>query len=199
MEEVRNMRRTYEQLKKLKVKVIEDKKKAQCFTIHNRQMDKRKRSPKVLPGMRWNWSSKTWGAPSEQKRIPQLDRTALSELSLENHPQASQRKKKKQEEVIVPQNIELLPPKTNQSLSSVGTAVYAPRSIPATSTPPLTPEEMRRLTRCGLFGAGGIATGEAILEKRLPWWGRAALLLGAGIVFWIGGKIQRQTPNLQTE
>ncbi len=203
------MRRTYEQLKKLRVKVIEDKKNGLTY-----EDIRRKRS--VSPSTIAKWTKgkdlqrycrecgETDPAKLEEhhqnkKEYPKWTVPLCANCHSEITRKQLKERRKKQEEVIVPQNVEVLPPKTNQSLSSLGTAVYAPRPIPATSTPPLTPEETRRLTRWGLFGAGGIAAGEAILEKRLPWWGRAALLVGAGIVFWIGGKIQTQTPNPQTE
>jgi len=41
-----------------------------------------------------------------------------------------------------------------------------------------------------LFGAGGVAAGEAAFDKRLPWWARLGLLAGTGIALWIGGKIK---------
>lgn len=203
------MRRKNGKINKLKVKVIEDMKNGLTYEEIRR---KRGVSPSTIA---------KWTKDKDLTRYCQ-DCGETDPVKLEEHhpnkkeyPNSTvplcanchskitrkqlKERRKKQKEVIVPQNVEVLAPKTNQSLSSVGTTVYAPRSIPATSTPPLTPEEIRRLTRWGLFGAGGIATGEAILEKRLPWWGRAALLVGAGIVFWIGGKIQGQTPNPQTE
>jgi len=194
------MRKRKELMNKLRVNILEDKKNGLTYEEIRK---KRGASPstisKLTKGKDLSRFCQKCGETDPQKleehhldkeHQPGYTITLCANChSLETRKQLKGRRKT-QEKVIVPQEVEVLPPKQNQTLSSVRAAVPVPRSVRSTNTPPLTPQEKRRLAKWGLFGAGGVAAGEAVFHKRLPWWARLGLLAGTGIALWIGGKIK---------
>jgi len=194
------MRRKKELMNKLKVNILEDKKNGLTYEeIRNKRGASPSTISKLTKGKDLSRFCQKCGETDPQKleehhpdkeHQPHYTMTLCANChSLETRKQLKERRKT-QEKVIVPQEVEVSPPKQNQTLSSVRAAVPVPRSVHSTNTPPLTPREKRRIGRWGLFGVGGVAAGEAVFDKRLPWWARLGLLAGTGIAFWIGAKIK---------
>ena len=196
------MRKRKEIMNKLRVNILEDKKNGLTYEEIRK---KRGASPstisKLTKGKDLSRFCQNCGETDPQKleehhpskeHQPHYTMTLCANChSLETRKQLKERRKT-QEKVIVPQEVEVLPPRRNQILSPVPVAVPDSRTVVSTNTRPFTPQEKRRLARWGLFGAGGVAAGEAVFDKRLPWWARLGLLAGTGIALWIGGKIKPQ-------
>lgn len=78
------------------------------------------------------------------------------------------------------------------------TVVRVPTSPPVRQTEtvssrPLTPDEWRLLGRVGCYGGGGVALGEGLLNPKIPWWGRLLLFGGAAFSLWLGSKLHKPT------
>lgn len=84
------------------------------------------------------------------------------------------------------------------------TALGAPVVRQTQSVPirPLTPEERRFLCRMIWYAVGGVSFGEAVGNKKLPWWAKLLLLGGTGFCVWkgnkLGGPAETRTQSSQT-
>ena len=199
------MRRKKELMNKLRVKILEDRKNGLTYEEIRK---KRGASPSTISKLTKGKDlarfcqkcaetdpQKLEQHHPDKERQPEYTITLCANCHSRETRKQLKKGRKMQGKVTVPQEVEGLPPKRNQTSFSVSTAVPVPSSVRPANTRSLIPQEKRRLARWGLFSGGGVAAGEAVFDKRLPWWARVTLLIGSGIVFWIGGKMNPQPPN----
>jgi len=202
------MRRKNEQIKKLRVKVIEDRKNG--FTYEDIRK-KRGVSPSTIA---------KWTQGKDLKRYCKLCGETDPEKLEEHHPDKERfpnytvtlcanchskitrkqllERRKRQEKVTIPKTAEALPPKVDRTPVSTRPTITPLNPANSSSSRQFTPEEQRQIIKWGSFAAGGVAIGEAIFDKRLPWWVRLIIGGGSGLAFWLGGKIN-PNPDKQIE
>ncbi len=78
-------------------------------------------------------------------------------------------------------------------------AVNPPNQIVPSVVRPFTPKERAEIAKGALYLGGSIVAIEAILDKRLAWWERLALLTSAGLTFRAGGRITPSDPDPKTK
>ncbi len=67
--------------------------------------------------------------------------------------------------------------------------INLPDQVAPTTLRSFTPKERAEIAKWALYLGGSIVAIEAILDERLAWWERLALLTSAGLAFRAGGRI----------
>ncbi|TKJ46993.1 hypothetical protein CEE34_06075 [Candidatus Aerophobetes bacterium Ae_b3a] len=202
------MRRKNGQIKKLKLKVIEDRKNGLTYE------DIRKKRG-VCPS-----TVSQWTKGKDLKRYCKLCGETDPEKLEEHHPnkekspeytltlcanchskitrkQLSDRNKT-QQSVTVSKTPQVLPPKCQPTPILPQSNVNPPNQVFSTAFQPFTPKERAGIAKWALYIAGSIVGIEAIFGKGLVWWERLALLASAGFAFRTGEKITPPSSNPKT-
>ncbi len=74
-------------------------------------------------------------------------------------------------------------------------SVNLPGQVIPTTLRPFTPKERAEIVKGALYLGGSVVAIEAILDEKLAWWERLALLASAGLAFRAGGRITHSTPE----
>lgn len=94
--------------------------------------------------------------------------------------------------VVTPQQVPAAQPVPLSPRTLVRVPTAPPvRQTETVSSRPLTPDEWPLLGRVACYGGGGVALGEGLLNRKLPWWGRLLLFGGAAFSLWLGSKFRK--------
>ncbi len=204
------MRRRTELAKKLRVKILGDRRNGLTYEEiqRNRGVSSRTianlvkgKDPKRFCGMCAETDpQKLEEHHTDRENYPNVTRTlcASCHSKVTREEQRTKRrqvqKKVAMPEVIPPQQVpaaQLLPvpPRTVVRVPTTPPV----RQTETVSSRPLTPDEWRLLGRVGCYGGGGVALGEGLLNPKIPWWGRLLLFGGAAFSLWLGSKLHKPT------
>jgi len=204
------MRRRTELAKKLRVKILGDRRNGLTYEEiqRNRGVSSRTianlvkgKDPKRFCGMCAETDpQKLEEHHPDRENYPNVTRTlcASCHSKVTREEQRTKRrqvqKKVAMPKVIPPQQV----PATQLLPVPSRTVVRVPTTPPVRQTEtvssrPLTPDEWRLLGKVGCYGGGGVALGEGLLNPKIPWWGRLLLFGGAAFSLWLGSKLHKPT------
>jgi transcriptional regulator with XRE-family HTH domain len=199
------MRRKNEQTKKLRVKVIEDKKNGLTYE------DIRKKRG-VSPSTIAQWTKgkdlkrycKSCGESDPkklEKHHPNKEKSPEHTVTLcanchskITRKQLSDRDRTRQS-ATVSKTPQALPPKVQPTPLLLQSSANLPNQVIPTALQPFTPKERAEIAKWALYIAGSIVSIEAVFDNKLVWWERLALLVSAGFAFRTGEKITHSSPN----
>ena len=201
------MRRKDEQMKKLRVKVIEDIKNSLTYEEIRK---KRGVSPSTIS--KWTKGKdlkrycKSCGETDPkklEKHHPNKNESPEHTVNLcaNCHSKITRRqlsdRSRTRQPVAVPKTPPASPPKQPTPIL-FQSGVNPPNQVVSTALRPFTPKERTEMAKWALYIGGSIVGIEAIFDKRLGWWERLALLTSAGLAFRAGERIAHPTPNPKT-
>jgi len=204
------MRRRTEQAKKLRVKILEDRRNGLTYDEieQNRGVSSRTianlvkgKDPKRFCGMCAETDpQKLEEHHPDRENYPKVTRTLCASChSKVTREEQRTKRRQVQKKVVMPKVIPSQQVPAAQLLPvPPRTVVRVPTSPPVrqtgtVSSRPLTPDEWRLLGRVGCYGGGGVALGEGLLNPKIPWWGRLLLFGGAACSLWLGSKLHKPT------
>ena len=204
------MRRRTELAKKLRVKILGDRRNGLTYEEiqRNRGVSSRTianlvkgKDPKRFCGMCAETDpQKLEEHHPDRENYPNVTRTLCASChSKVTREEQRTKRRQVQKKVAMPK---VIPPQQVPAAQRLPvpprTVVRVPTSPPVRQTEtvssrPLTPDEWRLLGRVGCYGGGGVALGEGLLNPKIPWWGRLLLFGGAAFSLWLGSKLHKPT------
>jgi len=204
------MRRRTELAKKLRVKILGDRRNGLTYEEieRNRGVSSRTianlvkgKDPKRFCGMCAETDpQKLEEHHPDRENYPNVTRTLCASChSKVTREEQRTKRRQVQKKVVMPK---VIPPQQVPAPQLLPVpprrVVRVPTTPPARQTEtvssrPLTSDEWRLLGRVGCYGGGGVALGEGLLNPKIPWWGRLLLFGGAAFSLWLGSKLHKPT------
>lgn len=202
------MRRRSELAKKLRVKILEDRRNGLTYEEIQRKRGVSSRTvANLVKGKDPKRFCQICGETNPEKlEEHHPDRTNYPNqtvtLCASCHAKVTREEQKKRNREK--QNRVLTPKVTlTQQVPSVQSVPFPRSPVPTsptrplmkeTQTPPprpLTSDEWRFLGKVGCYTAAGTSLGEGLCNKKLPWWARLILVGITGVPIWIASKLGR--------